>query len=155
MAMPQIGPGKGDGASGHEDFGRERVTGEEADRFCFRTPTLRNVALTGPWGHTGAYNTLQAIVEHMLDPVESLVTYDQSQAVLPSREDLDAVDFMVQDDPELVADIAVACEGEAVSLRPRQVDQLMEFIQALTDPWSLDLRDDVPESVPSGLAIAD
>lgn len=31
----------------------------------------------------------------------------------------------------------------------------MEFIQALTDPWSLDLRDDVPESVPSGLAIAD
>ncbi|MGB6336568.1 MAG: cytochrome c peroxidase [Thermoanaerobaculia bacterium] len=155
MAMPQIGPGKGDGASGHEDFGRERVTGEEADRFCFRTPTLRNVALTGPWGHTGAYNTLQAIVEHMLDPVESLVTYDQSQAVLPSRADLDAVDFMVKDDPELVADIAVACEGEAVSLRPRQVDQLMEFIQALTDPWSLDLRDDVPESVPSGLAIAD
>ena len=91
----------------------------------------------------------------MLDPVESLVTYDQSQAVLPSREDLDAVDFMVQDDPDLVAAIAVSCEGEAVSLRPRQVDNLMEFIQALTDPWSLDLRDDVPESVPSGLVIAD
>lgn len=155
MALPQIGPGKGDGASGHEDYGRERVTGEEADRFCFRTLTLRNVALTGPWGHTGAYNTLRAIVEHMLDPVESLVTYDQSQAVLPSREDLDAVDFMVQDDPDLVAAIAVSCEGETVSLRPRQVDNLMEFIQALTDPWSLDLRDDVPESVPSGLVIAD
>ena len=155
MAMPQIGPGKGDGASGHEDFGRERVTGEEADRFCFRTPTLRNVALTGPWGHTGAYNTLEAIVGHMLDPVESLVTYDQSQAALPAREDLDAVDFAVMNDPDLVTDIAVTCEGEAVSLRQRQFDNLMEFIHALTDPWAIDLRDDVPESVPSGLVVAD
>ena len=155
MALPQIGPGKGDGASGHEDYGRERVTGEEADRFCFRTLTLRNVALTGPWGHTGAYNTLRAIVEHMLDPVESLVTYDQSQAVLPSREDLDAVDFMVQNDPELVADIAVSCEGEAVSLRPRECSCQQTRDSGRPGLWSVDLRDDVPESVPSGLVIAD
>ncbi|TNF84876.1 MAG: cytochrome-c peroxidase [Acidobacteria bacterium] len=155
MAMPQIGPGKGDGPSGHEDFGRERVTGEEADRFCFRTPTLRNVALTGPWGHTGAYNTLEAAVAHMLEPIDSLVTYDQSQAALPSRDDLDAVDFMVMNDPDLVTDIGVACEGEAVELRPRQFDNLIEFIHALTDPASLDLRDDVPGSVPSGLPVAD
>ena len=39
--MPQIGAGKGDGPSGHEDFGRERVTGDLADRFKFRVPTLR------------------------------------------------------------------------------------------------------------------
>lgn len=155
MAMPQIGPGKGDGVSGHEDYGRERVTGDEADRYCFRTPTLRNVALTGPWGHSGAYNTLRGIVEHMMDPVESLIDYDQSQAVLPSREDLDADDFLVQDDPELVAAIAVACEGEPAYLQQRQVDNLMEFLHALTDPASLDLREDVPESVPSGLVVAD
>ena len=55
--MPQIGPGKGDGFDGHEDFGRERVTGDARDRHKFRTPTLRNVALTAPWGHAGAYDT--------------------------------------------------------------------------------------------------
>jgi len=46
IAMPQIGPGKGDGPSGRDDFGRERVTGLAEDRFKFRTPSLRNVALT-------------------------------------------------------------------------------------------------------------
>jgi cytochrome c peroxidase len=47
IAMPQIGPGKGDGFDAREDYGRERVTGEEADRCRFRTPTSRNGALVG------------------------------------------------------------------------------------------------------------
>jgi cytochrome c peroxidase len=69
IAMPQIGPGKGDGVDGHDDFGRERVTLDMLDRYRFRTPTLRNVALTGPWGHDGAYDSLEAIVRHNLNPV--------------------------------------------------------------------------------------
>ena len=43
IAMPQVGPGKGHGDSGHEDFGRGAVTGDVADRYRFRTPSLRNV----------------------------------------------------------------------------------------------------------------
>ncbi|MEH6610781.1 MAG: cytochrome c peroxidase [Halioglobus sp.] len=62
IAMPQIGPGKGDGTDGREDFGRERVTGSVAERYRFRTPTLRNIALTAPYGHAGAYNSLAAVV---------------------------------------------------------------------------------------------
>ena len=46
--MPQIGPGKDDGFDGREDFGRQQVTGEPLDRYRFRTPSLRNVTLTGP-----------------------------------------------------------------------------------------------------------
>ncbi len=43
---------------GSEDEGRYRVTEEESDRFAFKTPTLRNVALTPlheQWGdrHAG------------------------------------------------------------------------------------------------------
>lgn len=64
IGMPQIGPGRGDGFDGHEDIGREKVTGDPADRYRFRTPTLRNVALTGPWGHGGAFNTLEGVVKH-------------------------------------------------------------------------------------------
>ncbi len=57
IAMPQVGPGKGHGSSGHEDFGRAGITGDESQRYHFRTPPLRNVALTGPWGHSGAFDS--------------------------------------------------------------------------------------------------
>jgi cytochrome c peroxidase len=154
IGMPQIGPGKGDG-DGLEDYGRERVTGSEVDRYRFRTPSLRNVALTGPWGHDGAFNSLRGIVLHHLDPEASLTTYDGSQAVLPSREDLDTIDFAAMENPEIAAAIAVAAELEPVTLADREIDLLVEFLLALTDPTSIDLRADVPESVPSGLPLAE
>jgi len=157
IAMPQIGPGKGDNLDGHDDFGREQVTGDIADRFKFRTPTLRNVALTAPYGHAGAYNTLEAVVRHHLDPVNSLYDYDQSQAVLPSRPDLDEQDFVVMDDPDpaRLAAIAEANELVPLELSEKKFADLIEFLQALTDPAAIDLRNDMPASVPSGLPLAD
>jgi cytochrome c peroxidase len=155
MAMPQIGPGKGDGAKGHEDFGREQVTGDPEHRYAMRTPSLRNVALTGPWGHDGAYNTLEAIVRHMLNPVGSLYTYDRHQAVLPYRQDLAEIDFLVLEDPDAMAAIAAQCKQEPVQLTDRELRQLMDFLHALTDPSSVDLRASVPAAVPSGLPLAD
>jgi cytochrome c peroxidase len=153
--MPQIGPGKGDGGSGHEDFGREQATGNEADRFKFRTPTLRNVALTGPWGHVGAFDALRDMVRHQLDTVSSMQTYDRDQVVLPYREDLAAIDFQVLDDSELVADIVEANELAARHLTQKEFELLMEFMYALTDPNSIDIRRDTPMMVPSGLPLAD
>jgi cytochrome c peroxidase len=155
VCMPQIGPGKGDGPSGHEDFGRERVTGEEADRFKFRTPSLRNVALTGPWGHTGAFNTLRDMVRHQLDTVSSMQSYDKNQVVLPYREDLAEIDFQVLNDPDLVADIVEANELAPKQLTQREFELLMDFLYALTDNRSLDLRSDTPMVVPSGLPLVE
>jgi len=155
IAMPQIGPGKGDDADGHSDFGRERVTGDVGDRFRFRTPTLRNVALTGPWGHTGAYNTLQAMVDHHFDPVDSLYAYDQSQAALPPRPDLDAVDFIVMNDAARLSEIAGANELDLLPLSEDQIDLLIDFLNALTDPGMVDIRADTPFALPSGLPLAD
>ncbi len=155
IAVPQIGPGKGDGVSGHDDFGRERVTGLRSDRYRFRVPTLRNVALTGPWGHDGAFGSLEAMVRHHLDPVVSFEAYDRSQVTLPFREDLDAIDFLMHDDELARAEIAEACELRPKRLRERDIRALMDFLHALTDPASLDLRHDVPKSVPSGIPIFD
>ena len=159
IAMPQIGPGKGDNldgyADGRDDFGRERVTGRTRDRFKFRTPTLRNVALTAPYGHTGAYNTLEAVVRHHLDPVGSLHIYDQQQSVLPSRTDLDAEDFVVMNDDMRRIAIADANELDPVTLSDEQFRDLIEFLHALTDRDALDLRSDTPPGVPSGLPLAE
>jgi cytochrome c peroxidase len=153
VAMPQIGPGRGDGW--YEDYGREQVTGMSENRYQFRTPTLRNVALTGPWGHTGAFNSLEAIVRHFANPVQSLYNYDTSQAVLPSRTDLDDLDFAVMNDPAILAEIAERNERQPVSLTNNKVAHLVDFLNALTDPSSIDLRLDVPNQVPSSLPLYD
>lgn len=155
IAMPQIGPGKGDGADGREDFGRERVTLDSQHRYQFRTPSLRNVALTGPWGHAGAYNSLEAVVRHHFDAENALYAYDTTQAALPSRADLDEVDFVVQNDSNRLAEIAARNELPPQHVSEKQFKQLMDFLNALTDPSSLDLRTDIPKRVPSGLPVAE
>ena len=154
-AMPQIGPGKGDGTDGREDFGREQVTGEASNRYQFRTLSLRNVVLTGPWGHDGAYNSLREMVKHQLQPEDSLDDYDPDQAVLPYREDLSAIDFELLDNAAVMNAIANANELEPRELSETDIDRLMDFLWSLTDPTSTDLRSDVPEGVPSGLTLAD
>ncbi len=151
IAMPQIGPGTGDGADGHDDFGRERVTGDRRDRFEFRTPSLRNVELTGPWGHDGAYGSLEAVVRHYRNPGDAIGNYDRSQAYLPSRADLDVLDFVVMDDPGRVAAIAAENDARPMRLSDRDIADLVAFLRALTDPNMLDLSDDVPARVPSSL----
>jgi cytochrome c peroxidase len=45
------------------DLGRYEVTGDPADRWAYRTPGLRNVALTAPYMHDGSLATLEAVVE--------------------------------------------------------------------------------------------
>jgi cytochrome c peroxidase len=155
IAVPQIGPGKGDGAYGYEDFGRERVSGQPGDRYKFRVPSLRNVALTAPYGHSGAFNTLEAMVRHHLDAVSSLYRYDIRQAVMPARADLDDIDVLALADPAVLANIGSANELMPVVLTDAEIRQLLDFLHALTDPAMLDLSNDVPEYVPSGLPLAD
>lgn len=50
---------------GSEDLGRYLVTGEESDKYRFRTPTLRNVAVTYPYMNNGATETLEEAVAIM------------------------------------------------------------------------------------------
>lgn len=51
--------------SDHPAQGRADVTGDEADRFNFKVPTLRNVELTYPYFHDGAAKTLTEAVDIM------------------------------------------------------------------------------------------
>ncbi len=57
--------------------------------------------------------------------------------------------------PQLRHDIAAANELAPIALSDRQVARLLDFLHALTDPDSIDLRRDVPWSVPSGLPVFD
>ena len=71
---------------GSRDEGRFLVTGDEADRFAFRTPTLRNVAVTYPYFNNGSVETLHDAVQLM---GQQMLGQDFTDAELDSL-----VDFM-------------------------------------------------------------
>ncbi|MBS1570198.1 MAG: c-type cytochrome [Bacteroidetes bacterium] len=48
----------------HGDPGRQRITLDPADRGKFKTPTLRNIALTAPYMHDGSMATLEQVIDH-------------------------------------------------------------------------------------------
>ncbi len=52
------------------------VTGEPNQMGLFKTPTLRNVALTAPYMHDGRFNTLEEVVEHYSSGVKFSPTVD-------------------------------------------------------------------------------
>jgi cytochrome c peroxidase len=51
------------GARVDPDPGRFGISRAEPHRYAFRTPSLRNVALTAPYMHNGAYPTLESVIE--------------------------------------------------------------------------------------------
>lgn len=46
------------------DLGRYEATGKSADRWLYRVPTLRNVAITGPYMHNGTLADLDAVIDY-------------------------------------------------------------------------------------------
>ena len=151
MGQPQLGPGKAARFQNHaRDEGRFRVTGLAADKYAFRTPSLRNVKLTGPWGHAGAYSDLNLFVAAHADPRAGLANYNRMGVVLTQ---FDAVDWQIMDDPVEVAAILDAVSIDPVLLSSEDVSELVEFLAALTDTSAQIGRLGVPKSVPSGLAV--
>ena len=48
-----------------EDLGRFDVTGSEDDKYVFKVPSLRNIALTAPYFHDGKAETLADAARQM------------------------------------------------------------------------------------------
>lgn len=135
VAMPQLGRGKGDGDDGTDDFGRARETGVDMDKYKFRTPTLLNVASTGPFGHAGGYATLEATVRHHLNPADAIANYDfdqlddtvQAQNMLTNTEKA-----LQQLETHRGANVPNVLQD--VELTDTEVADLVAFLEALTDP---------------------
>ena len=145
VAVPQIGPGFGDGPGGHDDFGRMRKTKNPANKYAFRTPPLRNVELTAPYGHDGAIVTLRGWVDHYTQSAAKLRAYDPNQLELLLRGTLQptADSILLTRDGRL----------NTLTMSAQTVDDITEFLKALTDPAARDLHQFVPTQVPSGLTI--
>lgn len=133
VGAPQIGPGGT--RQPPLDLGRGEEEGFEFYQFAFRVAPLRNVELTAPYFHSGAYQTLEAVVRHYNDPEEALRNYDPSQ-LSPDIQPLyhgnkATVDALLQTvDPRL---------RQGLKLNDGEIDDLVAFLKGLTDPAARNL----------------
>lgn len=89
------------------DLGFGSVTGNIADNGKFRTPTLRNIELTGPYMHDGSIATLEEVLDHYSDHL--------------------------QDAPNLDGILAARLTGTNISFTQQEKDDLIAYMKALTD----------------------
>lgn len=147
VGAPQIGPGLGKQAP--RDLGRGRFAGNESYRFAFRVAPLRNVELTAPYMHSGAYPTLEAVVRHYDNVPDALRNYDASQ-LEPELRGLHRGDEATINAVLSTLDFRVQ---SPLDLEDDEIDDLIAFLKSLTDPAARDLDSLVPASVPSGLMV--
>jgi cytochrome c peroxidase len=84
-----------------KDPGRYAITGLPLHKFSFKTPTLRNAALTAPYMHNGSFNTLEEVIDfydngggkgfHVAPPNQTL-PFDKLHLTKEEKKDL--VSFM-------------------------------------------------------------
>ncbi|HWB06507.1 MAG TPA: MbnP family protein [Verrucomicrobiales bacterium] len=90
-----------------KDTGREKVTGNRADRGKFMVPSLRNLTLTDPYMHDGRFETLEEVIDH----------YDHG--VVPST----------TLDPKLARHLP----RKGLGLTPEEKTALVSFLETLTE----------------------
>lgn len=153
MGEPQLGPGKAASFEDHQrDVGRMRVTGLLQDAYAFRTPMLRNVTETGPWGHAGAHDQLDEFLRYHVDPLRGLDGFD-TYIDLPVPSYFSG-DWVIMGTPNERAAIADAVHSMPLpSLDDSDFDALLAFLGSLRDEASLAGRLGVPVKVPSGLPV--
>jgi cytochrome c peroxidase len=148
IGVPQVGPGVGLGAP--LDFGRGEENPQfEHARFMFRAPQLRNVELSAPYMHNGAYPTLEAVVQHYSNADSALRHYDPSQLAPALR-------GMYHGDAATIEAVARTMDPRvrfAIRLAPNEQRDLVAFLKSLTDPSARDLSAIAPSAVPSGLPL--
>ena len=154
IAMPQFGPGRTRGFDPiTRDIGRLGESDDVADFYRFRTPPLRNVELSAPYGHNGAYPTLEGVIRQHSDPLKYLDQWRPEMANLPAADWLASTDFQFQQNKIQIARLRRALDIAPVSLSDQDVSDLVAFMSALTGETSPKGRLGVPDRVPSGLTI--
>ncbi len=142
-----IGPGPD--SSEDADYGIAHRSNHGLDKkYHFRTPPLRNVELTHPYMHNGAYTTLEAAVRHHLNPVYSLDNYDASQLEPEFRGG-------VHREKQIIRDVKSTMPAELklpqTHLSDSEISDLLAFLRSLTSPSARDMSAVIPDSIPSGL----
>ncbi len=145
LAVPQLGPGEQNG----DDLGVALISGNAADDYKFKTLPLRNVALTGPFFHDGAFPDLQGVLQHYVNPAQNLLGYQPANELPAFFQPL--FDSNAAENAARIAAIDPII-GNGIPLAPQEVSDLISFLEALTDPAAT-APPPPPPSVASGLPV--
>ena len=105
-------------------------------RFRFRTPSLRNIALTAPYMHNGTLATLEDVLEF----------YDEGRSRNPNVADRRRRRGADEDDARQARLSGQFRRVDNMSLQ--EMEDIVAFLEALTDT---DFDKTIPDRVPSGL----
>jgi cytochrome c peroxidase len=155
IGIPQIGPGVG--KSVPLDIGRGEIfpivglpPGQASPyRFAFRVAPLRNVELTAPYMHNGAYPTLESVVKHYMNADSSLKAYDATQ-LAPALRNSHRADAATLAAIQQTLDFRVRTP---IRLTAVQQQEIVAFLKSLTDPAARNITGVEPSQVPSGLPV--
>jgi len=154
IGLPVFGPGR---TRVHDpiprDTGRMAESDLLADSYRFRTPSLRNVELTSPYGHNGAYKSLSQIVRHHLDPEKVRSSWSTNDAILPDIDWLNSADLILLHDKREMARYNAKLDLKPQQLDNSEVEALVLFLKSLTGKTARDTQSGAPLTVPSGLPV--
>ena len=154
LGLPAFGPGRTRRFDPvPRDVGRMSESDRLEDAYKFRTPSLRNVALTAPYGHNGSYANLKGIIRHHVDPQGSSAKWRPSDVALPNAPWLAEIDFVIQSDMREMERQSKAIGIESVQLTENEVADLISFLHALTDASAQQMQMGPPDKVPSGIPV--
>ncbi|MEP5009176.1 cytochrome c peroxidase [Roseobacter sp.] len=154
LMLPHFGPGKTRQWDPIvRDVGRMGASDRLEDAYRFRTPSLRNIALTAPYGHNGAYATLEGIVRHHLDARAGFEAWRADMVQLPDVPWLASGDMLPMQDLRERARLASQLDLPSQDLSDPEIAQIVAFLNALTGTKSVMGRLGRPDAVPSGLEV--
>lgn len=154
LGLPAFGPGRTRRFDPYaRDVGHMGESDRLVDAYRFRTPSLRNVALTAPYGHNGAWPTLEDMIRQHVNPRAARNAWTRDKANLPPALWLASIDFVIQQDDREMARQAAKTDIDLVALNDPEVADLVAFLHALTGKSALDRPLGRPETVPSGLPV--
>ncbi|MBM9590946.1 cytochrome-c peroxidase [Leptospira sp. 201903075] len=107
------------------DYGRETITGQELLRGSFRVPSLRNIAKTSPYMHSGSLKTLEEVVNF----------YNEGGGRGNGAPN----------------DLRIHWHVRKMGLSSNEISSLVSFLRTLNDETNMPK---FPKSVPSGLPVA-
>jgi cytochrome c peroxidase len=154
LGVPAFGPGRTRRFDPlPRDVGRMGKTSLLEDAYRFRTPSLRNVALTGPYGHNGAYATLEGMIRHHLNPATARARWRLADARLPDVPWLSATDAAIRADSREMQRQDAATPGTVITLSDSEIADLIAFLHSLTEVNAQVRPLGRPDAVPSGLPV--
>ena len=110
---------------------------------------LGNVTATAPYGHDGAYGSLASFLEAHVDPIKALGSYDRTEAVLPDFPG--AEDWRILENEIELSRITESVNFAKPDMSETDIQNIVEFLSALTDEAALSGRLGIPVTVPSEL----